>query len=573
MEKIEELRIKIRKHEFLYYVLSKPEISDHEYDLLLKELEEMERNDPTSITPDSPTQRVGSDLTKKFNKISHDKPMLSIMNVYSDEELIDFDRKIKEALNNEPYTYTAELKIDGVAISLKYNNGILKQALTRGNGKTGEDVTSNVKTIKQIPLNINLLSNSSHISDFEVRGEIYMDNNTFNLINDNIPEDEDKFQNPRNLASGTLKLLDPKEVSKRNLKFFAHFVMGDEWKESHYKNLSAINKIGFPIEIHSKKCENIQQVIEYCRVMDEKRKTVGFYTDGIVIKVDNISQHEKIGYTSKAPKWVIAYKYKPESVLTQLKGIDCQVGRTGVLTPVARLEPVLVSGSVISNATLHNYEEIARLDLKENDWVWIEKGGEIIPKITKVEISKRDQNALSFLIPKICPVCNGPIIKFNDEVAIRCSNVDCPAQLHAQIEHFVSKNAMNIEDLGPSLISQLLKEKLIKHWDDLYKLTIQDLLSLDRMGKKSANNIILSINKSKDATIDRLLFAIGIKHVGQTMATNLSTHITNIWELKDISIDDLKKIPYGYFITQPFDRDSAFEKGIDVEFSTFCGDL
>jgi len=542
MTKIELLREQIRKHEFLYYILSTPEISDTEYDALIKQLEEMEKQDPSLITTDSPTQRVGNDLTKKFAKIPHSRPMLSISNVYSEDELINFDHRVKDALKEEPYEYIAELKIDGVAIALRYNDGILKQALTRGDGKIGDDVTANAKTIKSIPLKMHSLSFLPPHPPCEVRGEVYMDRNAFTKLNEELPSGE-KFQNPRNAASGSLKLQNPQEVSRRGLKFLAHFVFGKEWEKEHHWNLITLRNLGFPIESHSNKCKDIQEVISYIKTMEEGRKTVGFDTDGVVVKVNFISQHEKIGYTTKAPKWAVAYKYKPETLCTKLIGVDCQVGRTGVLTPVARMEPIFVSGSTISNATLHNYEEVARMDLRQGDWVWIEKGGEIIPKITGVELSRRVGITEPFQPPKTCMVCGNPVIKSEDEVAIRCSNINCPAQIQAQIEHFVSRGAMNMEDIGPALIAQLLNVKLITNWDDLYKLTMEELMKLERMGKKSAENVLLAIEKSKNNIMNKVLFAMGIRHVGQGIADTLASHIKSIWDLKDMTIDELRKIP------------------------------
>jgi DNA ligase (NAD+) len=532
---INDLRQEIRRHDSLYYVQAKPEITDKEYDFLIKKLEELENQYPQFITPDSPTQRVGSDLIKEFKKVPHTQRMLSISNTYSTQELLDFGERVKALLPDEKIEYVAELKIDGVAVALRYEGGFLQAGITRGDGATGDDITANIRTIRAIPLKIDLKDK------FEVRGEIFMDHASFKAMNENFQESE-KMQNPRNATAGTLKQQNPRIVAERKLRFFAHFVLGDGWEESHYQNLQNLKNLGFPVNPNTKKLGSIEEVIEFCKDWESKRNTLDFDMDGIVVKVDSITQQKKLGATSKSPRWVAAYKYQPQSVSTELLGIDNQVGRTGVVTPVARLKPVFLAGTTVSNATLHNYDEIARLDVRIGDFVFVEKGGEIIPKVTGVDLAKRSSDLQKVAPPQNCPVCSDPLIKNDDEVALRCDNINCPAQTQRSIEHFVSRTALNMEDIGPSLIEQLLKAGLIRDWADLYGLTRDQIASLERMGQKSASNIIASIEKSKNSSLDRLIHALGIRHVGAAASRGLSQHIQSLFDLKEKSVDELQFI-------------------------------
>lgn len=535
-DKIEKIREEIRKHDRLYYVLAQPEISDFEYDQLMKRLESLEKSFPDLVTMDSPTQRTGSDLTKDFRKVQHRVPMLSIANTYSREELIDFDRRIRETLGGKPFSYTTELKIDGVAIALRYRSGNLAEAVTRGDGKTGDDVTANIRTVRSIPLKI------ASEKPLEIRGEIYLSKKFFAELNESLPADK-KMRNPRNAAAGTLKLQNPGTVAERKLGFLAHFAIGESFAVSHRENMDRLQALGFPVVIHSENFSDIENVIRYCDEWEQKRHELDYETDGVVIKVDEIALHKKLGTTAKSPRWVTAYKYKPESVSTKLLAVEAQVGRTGVLTPVARLEPVSLSGTTVSNATLHNYDEIARQDIRIGDTVFVEKGGEIIPKVTGVDLKKRKDDVVPYIPPQNCPECGEPLIKTEGEVALRCDNLSCPAQRQRSIEHFVSRAAMNIEEIGPALVEQLLKENLIRDWTDLYRLDHGQISVLERMGDKSASNVRKAIEKSKEATLDRLIHALGIRHVGAGAARTLAGRIENLLDLEKLSVEELDKIP------------------------------
>jgi DNA ligase (NAD+) len=532
---IKNLRKEIQRHDRLYYGKAQPEITDFEYDQLVKKLEALESLHPELITQDSPTQRVSNDLTKTFNKIKHSQKMLSISNTYSSEELFAFDKRVHELLPDELIEYVVELKIDGVAVALKYENGSLVAAITRGDGEVGDDITANARTIRSLPLSI------TYSGTLELRGEAFIDQKTFQIINDRLPENE-KLQNPRNATAGTLKLLNPKLVAERGVRFWTHFVIGTDWQDSHYNNLERIHGLGFPVNPHTKMFSSIEQVIEHCAIWGKKRFDLDYETDGMVIKVNAIKQQKKLGATAKSPRWVIAYKYKPESACTRLLAIDHQVGRTGVITPVARLKPVALSGTTVSNATLHNYDEITKLDIRIGDLVYVEKGGEIIPKITGVDKINRPADAQPAAPPLRCPECNEPLIKNKGEVALRCDNLSCPAQMQRSIEHFVSRNAMNIENIGSSLIEQLLHERLITDWSDLYSLHYTQLATLDRMGNKSAANVIQAIEKSKNSPLDKLIHALGIRHVGAGAARTLAAHISDLEELGEKTEEELAAI-------------------------------
>ncbi len=530
----ELLKIKslIKKYDVDYYTNALSEVTDYEYDQLLKRLSEIEKEFPELIDSDSPTIKVGSDLDNTFKKINHSTKMLSISNTYSKEELYDFDKKIVGLLHGAKPEYVAELKIDGVAIALRYQKGRLVSGITRGDGIVGDDVTSNVKAIKEIPQEVNILE------DFEVRGEIYMDHNSFENINKKLP-DGNKMQNPRNAAAGSLKLHDPNVVAKRELSFLAYYLVSNKEDQYHYDNMKRLEKMGFPVN-YMERCGDIEEVIQFCDMWDTRRAKLGYDIDGVVIKVNSIRLQNILGTTSKSPRWVVAYKYKPESVVTKVLKIDNQVGRTGVVTPVAKLSPILISGSTVSNATLHNYDEIERLDVRVGDYVYVEKGGEIIPKITGVDLKKRPKDSKVTTALKYCPICKEELVK--DEVALRCDNISCPAQIQRSIEHFVSRGAVNIEDIGPSLITQLLDENIIYDWADIYKLNKELLCGLTRMGDKSADNVINAIEKSKNVSLDNLIFGIGIRYVGIGTARILASNINSLWDLKEWSFDSFLAI-------------------------------
>ncbi len=533
---IEKLRAQILRHDYLYYIAGRPEISDFDYDQLLEKLTRLEHQFPDLVTPDSPTQRVASNLTKAFRKLPHSVPMLSISNTYSPEDLRDFDRRIHELLPGEDVRYTVEPKIDGVAVAVRYNLGLLQMGLTRGDGVTGDEITTNMKTIRSIPLRVN------ETSPFEARGEVYMDRKTFAKINESLPEDA-KLQNPRNATAGTLKQQDSRIVAARKLRFAAYSVLAPGWTGSHAGNLAQVHRLGLPIVPHIHTFGSIDEVIEHCRAWESKRAQLEFDIDGMVIKVDSLDQQARLGTTAKSPRWVVAFKYAPKSALTQLLAVEPSVGRTGVVTPVARLQPVLLSGTTVSNAGLYNYDEVHRLDLHIPDFVWVEKGGEIIPKITGVEAARRPKHAKSVPTPTHCPVCGDTLVHGTEEVALRCENLSCPAQVERSIEHFVGRSSLNIMHIGTALVENLLKAGLVKDWADLFFLTQDQLINLARMGEKSSGNVLREIEKSRAAPLDKLIHAIGIRHVGAGTAHALAGNVGNLWELRDKSVEELQAIP------------------------------
>ncbi len=458
--RIEELREIIREHDYKYYVLAQPSLTDYEFDQLLAELTELENQYPEFITPDSPTQRVGSDLTKEFKSVPHKIPMLSLSNTYSEGELADFDRRIREGLpSSEIVEYICELKIDGLSVSLRYINGKLSVAATRGDGSTGEEVTNNVKTIRSIPLSLNKTSSTVFKDDeFEVRGEIFLELEAFRKLNEERELNGEKtFANPRNSAAGTLKLQDPKIVAGRSLQIFLYYLYSETAQiNSQSENLEILNDLGFRINKNFRICNNIGEVLKYCEEWEAKRNTLPYEIDGVVVKVNSLRQQKILGSIAKSPRWAVAYKFKAKQAETRLKKITWQVGRTGTLTPVAELEPVFLAGSTISRATLHNIDEIVRKDIREDDWVLIEKGGDVIPKVVSVNLPKRSKNSSKVKIPSVCPVCGSKLFKPANEVAIYCENSLCPEQVKGRISHFAARGAMDIDGLGDALINLLL---------------------------------------------------------------------------------------------------------------------
>jgi DNA ligase (NAD+) len=537
-ERIEKLRLEIDEHNHKYYVLNKPDISDFEYDLLLNELDTLEKKFPEFISENSPTRRVGSDIIEEFIQYEHKYPMLSLGNTYNEEELREFDARIKKIIPGSA-EYVCELKFDGVSISITYRDGILFRALTRGDGTKGDDVTSNVKTIKGIPLK---LKEKNVPAEFIVRGEILMPRAVFNKINEErIKAENAPFANPRNAAAGTIKLLDSRIVASRSLECFIYFLLSDDLPAgNHYDNLKKASEWGFHVPDSLKLCNGIDDVLKFISYWESERKNLPVDTDGVVIKVNSLRQQEELGFTAKSPRWAIAYKYKAEEALTRLLSVTFQVGRTGNVTPVANLEPVFLSGSTVRRATLHNADQIELLDLHLNDMVFIEKGGEIIPKITGVDRSFRNENSLKVAFITHCPECGTELIRNEGEANHFCPNyLHCPPQLKGRIEHFISRKAMAIDGLGEETVDLLFSGKLIRNFADLYDLMPEQLIPLERLGEKSVNNILNSIRKSVETPYQRVLFALGIRHVGETVAKTLAAKFRTIDDLISATTDQL----------------------------------
>ncbi len=556
---IDELIEKIDYYNMRYYQDSVSEISDQEFDQLLKRLEELENQFPEFKYPYSPTQRVGGTITGQFETVMHKYPMLSLSNTYSEEELLDFDNRVAKGLNGEPYEYFCELKFDGVAISLWYENGILQRAVTRGDGIRGDDITPNAKTIKTIPLRVK--KNVKLPREFEVRGEVFMPRKEFERLNrERTAREEDTFANPRNAASGTLKLQDSSVVASRRLDSYMYYFLSDEEViKTHEEGIHLIEKAGFNVSPTYEKCANIHEVLSFIKKWETRRyEEVPVDTDGIVIKVNSLEQQRRLGFTAKSPRWAIAYKYKPESARTKLLGITFQVGRTGAITPVAELEPVQLAGTIVKRASLHNANEIERLGLRIGDYVFVEKGGDIIPKVTGVDMKSRPEGLEEFKFITHCPECGTKLVRKEGEAQHYCPNEDgCPPQVMGRIEHFIQRSAMNIEGLGPETIRGLLDRGKIHDVADLYTLTYHDLNGLEfkiysekkddytirSLREKSAKNIIESIERSKLRPFDRLLFGLGIRYVGSTVAEKLAGHFRDIRKLAEADYDELIAVP------------------------------
>ncbi len=540
-EKIDQLRADLHRHNYNYYVLNAPEISDKEFDDRMRELQDLEKEHPEYQDDNSPTMRVGSDLNKNFTQVAHKYPMLSLGNTYSESEVTDFYDRVKKALN-EDFEICCELKYDGTSISLTYENGKLVRAVTRGDGEKGDDVTDNVKTIRTIPL----VLHGSYPELFEIRGEILMPWEVFEELNrEKEAREEPLFANPRNAASGTLKLQNSAIVASRKLDAYLYYLLGEELPcDGHYENLQAAAGWGFKTSEHMKKAHSLEEVFEYIRYWDTERKNLPVATDGIVLKVNSMRQQKNLGFTAKSPRWAIAYKFQAERALTRLNKVTYQVGRTGAVTPVANLDPVQLSGTIVKRASLHNADIIEGLDLHIGDMVYVEKGGEIIPKITGV-----DKDARSMLIgEKVkfithCPECGSKLIRYEGEAAHYCPNeTSCPPQIKGKIEHFISRKAMNIDGLGPETVDMFYRLGLIKNTADLYQLTADDIKNLDRMGEKSAENIIKGIEASKEVSFERVLFALGIRFVGETVAKKIAKSFNDIDELKNANLEKLINI-------------------------------
>lgn len=540
-ERIDFLRSELHRHNHNYYVLNSPEISDREFDELMRELQDLEKAHPEYQDSNSPTMRVGSDLSKGFQQVEHKYPMLSLGNTYSEAEVTEFYERIRKTLN-EDFEICCELKYDGTSISLTYEDGKLIKAVTRGDGIHGDDVTDNVKTIRSIPL----VLHGNYPDSFEIRGEILMPWTSFETLNkERESKEEPLFANPRNAASGTLKSQNSSVVAARKLDAYLYYLLGENIPgDGHYENMQIAAGWGFKVSEHMKKAHTLQEVFDYINYWDVERKNLPVATDGIVLKINSLRQQKKLGFTAKSPRWAIAYKFQTEKALTRLNKVTYQVGRTGAITPVANLDPVQLSGTIVKRASLHNADIIEGLDLHIGDMVYVEKGGEIIPKITGVDMDSRSfmlGEKVTFI--QRCPECGSKLVRFDGEAAHYCPNEAlCPPQIKGKIEHFISRKAMNIEGLGPETIDLLYKNGLIKNMADLYNLTVDDLKGMDRMGEKSAINIINGISASLNVPFERVLFALGIRFVGETVAKKLSKAFNSIDELSNASLEQLTNV-------------------------------
>lgn len=542
IKKVQILKDKITDADYRYYVLASPDIDDYKYDMLMKELNELESKYPELKTNDSPTQRVSGEPTKIFKTVEHKYPMLSLSNSYNFDELIDFDKRVKNILENRKYEYVCELKFDGIAISLVYANEKLITGATRGDGFKGDDVTRNIKTIRSIPLSVT----AGKIKNFEVRGEIFFKKDDFIKVNEEQELKGDKiFANARNTAAGTLKLKDTRIVASRPLNFYSYFIYSDEVKiKSHIESIKLLEDLKFPVNTHFKKVSDIDEVKTFCDSIENIRDELPYEIDGVVVKVNSIAEQEILGSVSKSPRWAIAYKFKAKEGETKLKNIFCQVGRIGTITPVADLQPVFLAGSTISRATLHNFDEIKRKDIRVGDYVKIEKGGDVIPKVTSVVLNKRSKESKPYKIPERCPVCSTKLEHPEEEVYYYCPNYNCPAQILGRIEHFVHRNSMEIEGLGESIVEIFLEKGFLKNYADIYDLKNfrNELIKLERFGEKSIDNILKAIEESKNKSFDKILFALGIRHIGERTAKILANHFGSIDNIAKASEEEIRNV-------------------------------
>lgn len=533
---------KVNYHNHLYYQKAKTEISDYEFDQLLEKLIALENQFPQFRQPDSPTQRVGGTITKEFETVHHQFPMLSLGNTYSEEELRDFDKRVSKGLDGESFEYFCELKFDGVSISLVYENGLLLRGVTRGDGVRGDNVTTNVKTIRNIPLKIHA---KNLPVTFEVRGEIFMPKTVFAQLNKEREDiGEEKYANARNTAAGTVKMQDSGEVARRKLDCYVYSLLGDTGTKSHSENIKRLEEWNFNVSPTFKKCKSIDEVLEYISYWEMRRLELPLETDGVVIKVNNLEQQERLGFTAKSPRFAIAYKYKPQSMSTRLNNITYQVGRTGAVTPVAELEPIFLAGTTVKRASLHNANEIARLNLHIGDYVFVEKGGEIIPKVTAVDTTKRNKNTQPVVYIDTCPECNSRLFRIEGEAAHYCPNITgCPPQIKGRIEHFIQRKAMDIESLGERTIDQLYRLGFVKSPADLYDLKREHVLQLDGFKDKSVTNLLDGIERSRKTPFESVMFAIGIRYVGRTVAEKLARYFKTIDKLASASLEELLQAP------------------------------
>jgi DNA ligase (NAD+) len=547
-KKLDSLRDKIRYHEHRYYVLDDPEISDAQFDKLMEQLKKLESENPELITPDSPSQRVGGKAREGFAKVRHSSPMLSLDNTYNEDELRAWERRVHELSGRKDVEYVCELKLDGMSLALHYEDGHLVRGVTRGDGTTGEDVTANVRTVRSVPLSIpqEVLKRAGVPQTFEVRGELLMPIAAFKKLN----EEREKqglatFANPRNFAAGTVRQLEPSITASRRLDYFAYMLLqsGRTYFLRQWETMNALEKLGFKTNLHRELAKNMEEVWAFIREWEGKRESLPYEIDGIVIKVDRVSLQEELGYTGKAPRWAIAYKYAARGGVTRIKDIVPQVGRTGKLTPVAHLEPVPIGGTTVTRATLHNMDEIERLGVKIGDWVQVERGGDVIPKVVSVvEDKDHSRGTKSFHMPERCPVCGGHVVRTEGEADHRCVNANCPAKLRESILHFASRSVMNIEGMGDALVNQLTDRGSVKNLADIYKLTKDDLLKLERMGDKSAENVLREIEASKKLPLERVIYGLGIRFVGERTAEFLSEHFGSIDALMKASEEELQEV-------------------------------
>lgn len=535
-KKVEKLREDIHHHDYLYYVLDKPEISDAEYDKLFRELVELEEQFPDLVPPDSPTQRVGGEPLKAFKTVTHKTPLLSLDNVMNEEELLDFDRRVREGLGKDKVDYICELKIDGLAVSLVYKKGKFVTGSTRGDGVHGEDITRNLRTVKSIPLVL------KEAVDAEVRGEVYLPYDEFVKVNEERKEKEEPlFANPRNAAAGSIRQLDPKITATRPLDIFVYY--GEvEGCKTHFEVLEYLKKLSFKVNPNIRLCHGISEVEKYIKDWEEKREKLPYEIDGIVVKVNGLAEQKKLGFTSRAPRWAAAFKYPPMQSETIIEDITVQVGRTGAITPVAHLKPVHLAGVVVKRATLHNEDEIRRKEIKIKDHVKVQRAGEVIPEVVEVIKNKRTGHEKEFHMPKNCPVCGAKIFRPEGEAIARCTNASCPAQVKERICHFTTREAMDIEHVGPALVDQLVEKGLIRDAADLYSLRKEDMVKLERFADKSAQNVIDSIKASLDRPFDRLIYALGIRMIGKRTAQILADHFQDIDSLSKANESELSKI-------------------------------
>lgn len=538
-QRIAELNKLLHEYGHAYYVLDQPVVADSVYDQLLHELIALEEANPSLIYPDSPTQRVGGIVLEGFKKVTHSTPMLSLSNAFNEEDLRDFDRKIRQAIGDD-FSYVCELKIDGLAIALRYENGVFVQGATRGDGQVGEDITTNIKTIRAIPLRI------QEPVTIEVRGEAYMPKKSFDALNAARAENgEELFANPRNAAAGSLRQLDPKIAASRNLSTFIYAIGGDGEAygiDGHAEMLDYLARLGFPSNKERQACATIDEVLAFITKWTDARPNLPYEIDGIVIKVNRYAHQDELGFTAKSPRWAIAYKFPAEEVVTVLREIELTVGRTGVITPTAILDPVLVAGTTVGRASLHNEDLIREKDIRLGDTVIVRKAGDIIPQVVGVILEQRPENSQPYAMPTECPACGGEVVRLEGDVALRCINPLCEAQIAEGVKHFVSRNAMNIDGLGEKVVEQLLREGYIHDVADLYLLHVEQLIELDRMGQKSAKNLVDALEKSKDNSLERLLFGLGIRHVGEKAAKILAEHYETVDALLEAEFDQLKEI-------------------------------
>ena len=539
-ELIIQLQKELRDHNYNYYVLDKPSISDFDFDMKLKQLQILESQYPELQDSNSPTQRVGGSVTKNFQTVNHNQRMYSLDNSYSKDDLLDWEKRIKKLID-DPINYTCELKYDGASISITYKDGFLFQALTRGDGTQGDDVTENIKTIKSVPLKLK----GNYPDNFEIRGEIILPLKGFESMNkERISNGDEPYKNPRNTASGSLKLQDSSEVARRPLECLLYSIVGDNTGiKSQFDNLNKARSWGFKVPVEARCLNSIDEVIKFIEDWDHKRHNLPYEIDGIVIKVNNLEQQSELGYTAKSPRWAIAYKFKSERTSTKLNNISYQVGRTGAITPVANLNPVELGGTIVKRASLHNADQIVKLDVRLGDTVFVEKGGEIIPKIVEVDYSKRTDNSLKTIYISECPECQTSLSRIKGEAQHYCPNINgCPPQIIGRIQHYISRKALDIEGLGGETVALLVSSGLINDIADLYNLKIEDVLPLERIAHKSAENLINGIEKSKKIPFERVLFGLGIRYVGETVAKTLAKHYKNIGAMSDASIENLETV-------------------------------